>query len=110
MFVDEVYLKVIAGSGGDGCTAFRREKYVAMGGPFGGNGGNGSDIIFEVDKNLHTLVDLRFNKIIKGERGEHGQGSNKHGKNARDIIIKVPPGTVVTDATTNIPICRFKRR
>ena len=108
MFVDEVYLKVIAGSGGDGCTAFRREKYVAMGGPFGGNGGNGSDIIFEVDKNLHTLVDLRFNKIIKGERGEHGQGSNKHGKNARDIIIKVPPGTVVTDATTNIPICDLK--
>ena len=108
MFLDEVYIKVIAGNGGDGCTAFRREKYVEMGGPFGGNGGKGSDIIFEVDEGLRTLIDLRFNKIIKGERGEHGEGKNKNGKNAKDIVIKVPPGTVVTDATTNVLICDLK--
>ena len=71
MFIDEVEIKVIAGSGGDGCTAFRREKYVSMGGPFGGNGGSGSSIIFEVDTGLHTLIDLRYMKTIKGEkRGE----------------------------------------
>ena len=65
MFVDEVTLKVIAGSGGDGCTAFRREKYIPMGGPYGGNGGHGSDIIFKVDEGLHTLLDLRYQKEIK---------------------------------------------
>ena len=69
MFVDEVTLKVIAGSGGDGCTAFRREKYIPMGGPYGGNGGHGSDIIFKVDEGLHTLLDLRYQKEIKGRKG-----------------------------------------
>ena len=67
MFVDEVILKVVAGSGGDGCTAFRREKYIPMGGPYGGNGGHGSDIIFKVDEGLHTLLDLRYQKEIKGK-------------------------------------------
>lgn len=109
MFVDEVSLKLIAGSGGDGCTAFRREKYVAMGGPFGGNGGKGSDIIFEVDEGLRTLIDLRYNKIIKGERGEHGEGKNKNGRGAKDIVIKVPPGTVVTDSDTNLVVCDLKQ-
>ena len=80
MFVDEVVLKVIAGSGGDGCTAFRREKYIAYGGPYGGNGGHGADIIFKVDEGLHTLLDLRYQKLIKGEKGENGKGKNQHGK------------------------------
>ncbi len=108
MFVDEVNIKLIAGSGGDGCTAFRREKYVEFGGPFGGNGGRGSNIIFKVDEGLRTLIDLRYNKIIKGEKGENGSGKNQNGKGAKDVIIKVPQGTVVTDLDTNIVICDLK--
>ena len=101
MFVDEVTAELYAGKGGDGCMAFRREKYIEMGGPFGGNGGKGASIIFKVDEGLNTLLDLKYKRIIKGDKGENGQGSGKHGKNAEDIIIKVPPGTVVTDLTTN---------
>lgn len=100
MFVDEVTIKVIAGSGGDGCTAFRREKFVPNGGPNGGNGGRGSNIIFIVDKGLRTLLDLKYKKEIKGKRGEHGSGKNQFGKNAEDVIIKVPEGTTVSDAKT----------
>lgn len=100
MFVDEVKLKIIAGSGGDGCTAFRREKFVPNGGPNGGNGGRGSNIIFIVDKGLHTLLDLKYKKEIKGNRGEHGSGKNQFGKNAEDVIIKVPEGTTITDIET----------
>ncbi len=110
MFVDEVLIKVIAGKGGDGCTAFRREKFVEMGGPFGGNGGRGSNIIFVADLGLHTLVDLRYNKIIKGTKGQNGMGKNCHGKNALDIYIKVPVGTVVTDGDTNLVICDLKHK
>lgn len=108
MFVDEVNIKLVAGSGGDGCTAFRREKYVELGGPFGGNGGKGSDIIFKVDEGLRTLVDLRYNKIIKGQRGANGEGKNKNGKSAKDIVVKVPPGTVVRDNDTNLLVCDLK--
>ena len=100
MFIDEVSLELIAGTGGDGCLAFRREKFVEMGGPFGGNGGKGSDIIFKVDEGLNTLVDLRYQKQIKGKKGENGQGKGMHGKGAEDVIIKVPLGTVVTDLDT----------
>ena len=110
MFVDEVNIKVLAGSGGDGCTAFRREKYVELGGPFGGNGGRGSDIIFKVDEGLRTLVDLRYNKIIKGQRGANGEGKNKNGKSAKDIVIKVPPGTVERDNDTNLLVCDLKKQ
>ena len=102
MFVDEVVIDVIAGNGGDGCTAFRREKYIAMGGPFGGNGGRGSDIIFKVDLGLKTLLDLRYAHQIKGQKGSNGLGKNKNGKNAEDVIIKVPQGTVVTDLDTGL--------
>ncbi len=97
MFVDEVEIKVEAGKGGDGCTAFRREKYVEMGGPYGGNGGHGADIIFKVDEGLHTLLDLRYQKTIKGANGENGKGKNQHGKGAEPLVVKVPLGTVVTD-------------
>ena len=110
MFVDEVILNVIAGSGGDGCTAFRREKYVEMGGPFGGNGGKGSDIIFKVDEGLHTLLDLRYQKQIKGSKGENGKGKNQHGKNSPDVIVKVPLGTVVTDMDTGLIVCDLKKK
>lgn len=110
MFIDETNIKVIAGSGGDGCTAFRREKYVEMGGPFGGNGGKGSDIIFKVDTGLHTLVDLRYMKTIKGKKGENGSGKNMDGKSADDIIIKVPQGTVVSDFDTGLVIADLKEK
>lgn len=100
MFIDEVKISLIAGSGGDGCLAFRREKFVEMGGPFGGNGGKGSDIIFKVDEGLNTLVDLRYQKQIKGKKGENGLGKGKHGASATDIIVRVPLGTVITDLDT----------
>ena len=102
MFVDEVVLKVKAGDGGNGCTSFRREKYVPMGGPNGGNGGKGSSIIFKVDKGLHTLLDLKYQKEIKGKKGENGKGSNKFGSNAEDIYVKVPLGTVIKDTDTGL--------
>lgn len=104
MFVDELTIKVIAGKGGDGCTSFRREKCEPMGGPNGGNGGKGASIIFKVDKGLKTLIDLRYMKIIKGKKGENGQGQNRNGANAEDIIIKVPEGTTVVDADSNLVI------
>ncbi len=104
MFVDEVIVELIAGSGGNGCMAFRREKYIPMGGPFGGSGGKGSDIIFKTDEGLRTLIDLRYKKIVKGTPGANGQGKNKNGKNAEDIIIKVPIGTTIKDAETGVVI------
>ena len=110
MFVDEVEIRVEAGNGGDGCTAFRREKYVPMGGPFGGNGGHGSDIIFKVDEGLHTLLDLRYQKLIKGKKGENGKGKNQHGKGADPIIIKVPQGTVVTDLDTGLVLADLSKK
>ncbi len=97
MFVDELTIKLVAGAGGDGCTSFRREKFVPMGGPDGGNGGSGSNIIFKADKNLSTLIDLSYQKIIKGKKGENGQGSNKYGARAEDVIIRVPLGTTITN-------------
>ena len=102
MFVDEVEIKVIAGKGGDGCTAFRREKYVAMGGPYGGNGGHGGDIVF--------ILDLRYQKTLKAPKGENGKGKNQHGKNAEDLIVKVPLGTVITDTDTGLIIGDLKRK
>ena len=110
MFVDEVELRVEAGNGGDGCTAFRREKYIAMGGPYGGNGGHGSDIIFKVDEGLHTLLDLRYQKIIKGKKGENGRGKNQHGKGAEALIVIVPLGTVVTDLDTGFVIADLSHK
>ena len=101
MFVDEIQVKLIAGNGGDGCTSFHHEKSMANMGPDGGNGGRGANIIFEVDKGLKTLIDLRYHKIIKGDKGVNGKGSDRTGANAEDIIIKVPEGTTITDLDTN---------
>ena len=110
MFVDEVEIKVIAGRGGDGCTAFRREKYIAMGGPYGGNGGHGGDIIFKVDTGLHTLLDLRYQKTLKAAKGENGKGKNQHGKGAEALVVKVPLGTVVTDVDTGFILGDLKEK
>lgn len=110
MFIDEVLIKVEAGNGGDGCLAFRREKYIPMGGPFGGNGGKGADIKFVVDEGLHTLIDLRYMKKIKGQKGENGKGKNQNGSNASDVIIKVPLGTVVTDNETGLILADLKHK
>ncbi len=110
MFVDEVVIKVIAGNGGDGCTSFRREKYIPNGGPNGGNGGKGASIIFKVDLGLRTLLDLRFQKEIKGKKGANGEGSNRNGKNAEDIIVKVPLGTTVIDIDTGLIIADLTKK
>lgn len=104
MFVDEIKIKIEAGRGGDGCTSFRREKYIEMGGPNGGNGGHGADIIFETDAGLKTLIDLKMMKHIKGEKGVNGKGSERNGANAEDVVIKVPLGTTITDEDTGLVI------
>ena len=110
MFIDEVIVDLLAGNGGDGCMAFRREKYVEMGGPFGGNGGKGSDIIFQVDEGLNTLLDLRYKKMIKGDKGTNGEGKAKHGAFAKDVIVKVPLGTIITDTETNLIIADLTKK
>ncbi|MCJ7554650.1 MAG: GTPase ObgE [Ignavibacteriaceae bacterium] len=98
MFIDYAQIEVIAGNGGDGAVTFRREKYVPKGGPSGGNGGNGGNIIVETDSNLSTLLDFRYKKIYKAEKGVLGGSSLKDGKNGEDIVIKLPPGTIIKDA------------
>ncbi len=104
MFVDEIVIKIEAGKGGDGCTSFRREKFVEMGGPNGGNGGKGADIIFETEEGLRTLIDLKMMKHIKGDKGVNGKGSDRNGAAAEDVIIKVPLGTTITDYDTGLVI------
>lgn len=110
MFIDEVELELLAGNGGDGCMAFRREKCVEMGGPFGGNGGKGSDIKFVVDEGLNTLIDLRYQRQIKGKKGNNGLGKGMHGAAAEDMIIKVPLGTVITDLDTNLVVADLTKK
>ncbi|MCI5835697.1 MAG: Obg family GTPase CgtA, partial [Firmicutes bacterium] len=110
MFIDEVTVEVIAGDGGNGCMAFRREKFIEMGGPYGGNGGKGADIIFKVDEGLNTLLDLRYRRVIKGERGSNGEGKGKQGKSADDVIVKVPAGTVIKDLESNLVIADLTKK
>jgi GTP-binding protein len=98
MFVDHVKIFVKGGDGGDGMVAFRREKYIAYGGPAGGDGGKGANVVFIVDEGLRTLMDFRYQRHFKAPRGEHGGSKSMHGKNATDVVVKVPPGTIVTDA------------
>ncbi len=100
MFVDETKIKVVAGTGGNGCLAFRREKFVPLGGPYGGNGGRGGNIVFRVDEGLNTLLDLKYQTIIKADKGSNGSGKNKHGASAKDTIVKVPQGTIIKDQLT----------
>lgn len=100
MFVDQVKVHLKAGKGGDGLVSFKHEKYIANGGPFGGDGGNGGSVIFEADPGMITLLDLRFNRIIRAPEGEKGKNKRMHGANACDRIIKVPLGTIVKRADT----------
>lgn len=102
MFCDELEIEVIAGKGGDGCCSFRREKFVARGGPNGGDGGYGGDVMFKVNHNLNTLAHMKGKKVYKANRGEHGKGKNMHGKNAEHLIIEVPPGTIVLDKNNEL--------
>ncbi|AVQ99509.1 GTPase ObgE [Oceanobacillus sp. M65] len=100
MFVDQVSVYVKAGDGGNGLVAYRREKYVPKGGPAGGDGGNGGDVVFEVDEGLNTLMDFRYNRHFKGKRGENGMSKTQHGKNSAPLVVPVPPGTTVIDEET----------
>jgi GTP-binding protein len=100
MFVDECTVKLSAGDGGRGCVSFRREKYEPWGGPNGGDGGRGGDVILLGDVNTNNLVDYKFQPHWRGERGEHGQGADCHGRDGKDCVMKMPLGTVVTDQST----------
>lgn len=100
MFIDEVKIWVKGGDGGNGCLSFHREKFVPKGGPDGGDGGRGGHVILQVDPQLTTLIDLRYRWKYQAKRGEHGQGNNKHGKNGEDVIIRIPPGTLVKNEAT----------
>ena len=101
MFIDRVVVRVKAGTGGSGATSFRREKFVPMGGPDGGDGGRGGDIIVRGDRNLATLLDYTYRDSWEAERGEHGMGSNKTGRSGDDVVLPVPPGTVIRDHETS---------
>ena len=100
MFIDEAKIRVKAGDGGNGCLAFRREKFVPRGGPSGGDGGKGGDVVMESSERHNTLVHFRFNPEHKAERGHHGEGSNKTGRDGGDVVLKVPVGTIVYDDQT----------
>src|SRR5438128_926082 len=107
MFIDEAKIRVKAGGGGNGCVAFRREKYVPRGGPSGGDGGKGGDIYMESSERHNTLVHFRFNPEYKAQRGRHGEGANKTGREGEDIILKVPVGTILYDDETGEKIHDF---
>ena len=100
MFIDEVKILVKAGDGGNGCLAFRREKFVPRGGPSGGDGGRGGDVFMKASPHHNTLLHFRFNPEYKAQRGRHGEGSNKTGRDGESITLQVPVGTVVYDDTT----------
>jgi GTP-binding protein len=97
-FIDEAAIEVIAGDGGNGIASFRREKYIPRGGPDGGDGGRGGSIYMRADRNINTLIDYRFARIHRAKRGENGRGADKYGRGADDITLRVPVGTVITDA------------
>jgi GTPase len=109
MFIDEATIRVKAGDGGNGCLAFRREKFVPRGGPSGGDGGSGGDVIMESSERHNTLVHFRFNPEYKAERGRHGEGSNRTGREGDDVTLKVPVGTIVYDAESGEKVHDFSR-
>lgn len=99
-FVDEVKVRVQSGDGGNGCISFRREKYVPKGGPDGGDGGKGGDVVLKASGRKRTLLDFRYRNLFKASRGRHGQGQNRHGRRGEDLVLEVPPGTVVREASS----------
>jgi GTP-binding protein len=107
MFIDEAIIRIKAGDGGNGCMAFRREKFVPRGGPSGGDGGRGGDIIMESSERHNTLVHFRFNPEYKGERGRHGEGSNCTGRDGESVVLKVPVGTIVYDQESGVRLHDF---
>ena len=100
-FIDKVKIKLKAGNGGDGIVAFKREKYNPLGGPSGGDGGKGGSIIFKADSNKSTLLDLKFNKMIKAENGDNGKTNSMYGESKPDVIVKVPVGTIIKDLSND---------
>jgi len=107
MFIDEATIRVKAGDGGNGCMAFRREKFVPRGGPSGGDGGRGGDVVMESSERHNTLVHFRFNPEYKAQRGRHGEGSNRTGRDGEGVLLKVPVGTIVYDADTGEKVYDF---
>src|SRR5690606_25558405 len=100
MFLDHAVIEVAAGRGGEGAVSFRRAAYIPLGGPEGGDGGKGGDIVLEVDSQMSTLLDYRYRQKYQAESGQKGSGSNKSGRSGEDLILRVPPGTVALDADT----------
>ena len=109
-FADEAIIEVSSGNGGNGCVSFRREKYVPKGGPSGGDGGRGGDVIFTVRSNLRTLTHLRYKHVFKAENGHDGESSARYGQNGEDVIIPLPPGSIIRDAETGEIIKDFSDR
>jgi len=105
VFIDHVIIEAIAGDGGDGCVAFRREKFVPRGGPCGGDGGRGGDVVVEASNNISTLIDLHYKRHYKAGRGEHGKGKSQKGRDGEDVVVLVPPGTQVRDVATGELVC-----
>lgn len=108
-FIDEATITVRSGDGGRGCVSFRREKFVPRGGPDGGKGGDGGSVVLRVSPNLSTLLDFRYRKIFKAENGQNGMKKNMYGRNAPDLVIPVPPGTMVVDGETGVMLADLTR-
>jgi len=106
-FADEVLIEVSSGNGGNGCVAFRREKFVPRGGPSGGDGGRGGDVVFRLKRNLRTLAHLRYRQTFKAENGRDGEGQGRYGRNGEDVVVPLPPGSVIKDAETGCLIRDF---
>ncbi|CAM3577464.1 GTPase ObgE [Erysipelothrix urinaevulpis] len=104
MFVDKIEIEVVSGNGGNGLISFRKEAHVPLGGPYGGDGGRGGDVIFEADSHKSTLLDLRYNKILKASGGDHGKTKKMHGRSGQDLVLHVPVGTVVTELESGVVI------
>src|SRR5215471_5576588 len=109
MFIDEAKIRVKAGDGGNGCVAFRREKFVPRGGPSGGDGGRGGNVVMTASERHNTLVHFRFNPEYKAERGRHGEGSNKTGRDGSDVMLSVPVGTILIDDDSGEKLHDFSR-
>ncbi|MGB5159254.1 Obg family GTPase [Desulfobacterium sp. N47] len=103
-FIDEAIITIQSGNGGKGCVSFRREKFIPRGGPDGGDGGKGGDVVFKTISQKHTLYDFKYKKLLKAENGWHGEGNQKSGKKGEDLIVEIPPGTTMTDTDTGLII------